>query len=179
MLVLSRRIGEQIYIPDYGVAIEVLDIQGSRIRVGITAPSDVPIMRKELRRRVAEDGRRAGQRGCLAVNHRDRIEPPGDGATAPNHDAVNRTAQLIRWIARRTCGRVRSLSVSTDGTRTIVEGSASSYYARQLAQAAAQEFLEAGRDGFAGEVEFQIDVRQPDGVSDPLAASPLRAGEAV
>lgn len=179
MLVLSRRIGEQIYIPDYGVAVEVLDIQGSRIRVGITAPSDVSIVRKELRCRIADDGRRAWPRGRLAGNHREQHDTPDEGPAAPDPDAAGRTTQLIRWIAQHTCGRIRSLSVSTDGTRTIVEGSASSYYARQLAQAAAQKFLEAGRNESAGEVEFQIEVRRPDGASDPLAASSLRTGETV
>jgi len=158
MLVLSRKIGEQIYIPDYGVAIEVLDIQGSRVRIGIAAPSTVPIVREELRARARGAGRLAGQRGGAAERHSPTPDSTGDGSSAPGPDAVSRTAQLVRWIAQRTCGRVRSLSVSTDGTRVVVEGSASSYYARQLAQAAAREFIEAHRGEFWGEVEFEIEI---------------------
>ncbi len=47
MLVLTRKIGERIVI-DSRIVIEVMAVQGQRIRLGITAPSDVPIMREEL-----------------------------------------------------------------------------------------------------------------------------------
>jgi len=168
MLVLSRRIGQQIYIPDYGVAIEVLDIQGSRVRIGIAAPSGVPIVREELRNRLRRTGHLNGHRDG-ATHH---------GASAPDpEDAVSRTAQLVRWIAQRTCGRVRSLAVSTDGTRMIIEGSASSYYARQLAQAAAREFLDAHGNELGGEVEFQIEVLGSDHASAPASTRSGRAEE--
>jgi carbon storage regulator len=47
MLVLSRKIGERIVINDT-ITVEVLQIVGSRVRLGITAPSGVPILREEL-----------------------------------------------------------------------------------------------------------------------------------
>lgn len=48
MLVLSRKIGEKIFIGD-NVCITVVDI-GTRgkIRLGIEAPRDVPVYRQEL-----------------------------------------------------------------------------------------------------------------------------------
>ena len=48
MLVLSRRKGEQVIVPGYGVAITVLDVKGKTIRLGISAPRDVDILRGEL-----------------------------------------------------------------------------------------------------------------------------------
>ena len=47
MLVLSRKIGERIIINDQ-ITVEVLQIVGNRIRLGVTAPAGVPILREEL-----------------------------------------------------------------------------------------------------------------------------------
>lgn len=47
MLVLSRKVGEKLVI-DGGIVVEVMRIQGNRITVGITAPSDIRILRGEL-----------------------------------------------------------------------------------------------------------------------------------
>jgi carbon storage regulator len=47
MLVLSRKIGERIIINDT-ITVEVLQVVGNRVRLGITAPGGVPIMREEL-----------------------------------------------------------------------------------------------------------------------------------
>ena len=53
MLVLSRKEGERICI---GSTIElvVVSVRGSQVRLGLSAPADVPIHRQELRQRVAE-----------------------------------------------------------------------------------------------------------------------------
>ena len=47
MLVLSRKLGEKIYIAD-NICITVVDIDRGKIRLGIEAPRDVPIFRQEL-----------------------------------------------------------------------------------------------------------------------------------
>lgn len=47
MLVLSRRVGEQIQIGD-DIFITVTSVDGHRVRIGIEAPSDVRIRRSEL-----------------------------------------------------------------------------------------------------------------------------------
>src|SRR5262249_20857499 len=47
MLVLSRKLGEKIYIGD-NICITVVDIDRGNIRLGIEAPRDVPIYRQEL-----------------------------------------------------------------------------------------------------------------------------------
>lgn len=47
MLVLTRKIGEAIQFGD-NVTVEVLEVRGGRVRLGITAPSDVGIQRREI-----------------------------------------------------------------------------------------------------------------------------------
>jgi carbon storage regulator len=47
MLVLTRKAGERIVI-DESIVVEVLEVQGNRVRIGIQAPQGVPILREEL-----------------------------------------------------------------------------------------------------------------------------------
>jgi carbon storage regulator len=47
MLVLTRKAGERIVIDD-SIVVEVLEVQGNRIRIGIQAPQGVTILRQEL-----------------------------------------------------------------------------------------------------------------------------------
>jgi carbon storage regulator len=47
MLVLTRKINEQIIIAD-NIRITVVSIQGRQVRIGIEAPTEVPIFREEV-----------------------------------------------------------------------------------------------------------------------------------
>lgn len=47
MLVLTRKAGERILISD-NIVVEVLEVQGNRVRIGIQAPSGITILRQEL-----------------------------------------------------------------------------------------------------------------------------------
>ena len=47
MLVLSRKAGERVPIGE-GIVVEVLEVYGRRVRLGIEAPGDVAIRREEL-----------------------------------------------------------------------------------------------------------------------------------
>lgn len=46
-MVLSRQKGEQIVI-NGDVTIEVVDIRGDKVRLGVDAPREVPVYRKEV-----------------------------------------------------------------------------------------------------------------------------------
>jgi carbon storage regulator len=48
MLVLTRKKNESIII-DGGIVIEVLQISRDQIRIGVTAPSEIKVLRSELR----------------------------------------------------------------------------------------------------------------------------------
>ncbi len=56
MLVLSRRLNEKILLPSIHTSVEVLDIKGDRVRLGIEAPASVMILREELAARQAAEG---------------------------------------------------------------------------------------------------------------------------
>lgn len=47
MLVLARRIGQQLLMGD-DILAEVLEISGEQVRLGIAAPKDVKVLRDEL-----------------------------------------------------------------------------------------------------------------------------------
>jgi carbon storage regulator len=52
MLLLSRKLGERIHIGG-GIELEVVAVQGSRVKLGISCPRDIPILRAELSRSAA------------------------------------------------------------------------------------------------------------------------------
>jgi carbon storage regulator len=47
VLVLSRKTGESIMIGD-DIEITLVSTEGSKVRIGIQAPADVPVHRKEI-----------------------------------------------------------------------------------------------------------------------------------
>jgi carbon storage regulator len=47
MLVLTRRTGEEIAIAG-NIRVTVVAVKGNQVRLGITAPSTVPVFRREL-----------------------------------------------------------------------------------------------------------------------------------
>ncbi len=48
MLVLSRKLGEQVVIPDCEMTVTVVAIEGNNVRLGFTAPRNVDVYRQEL-----------------------------------------------------------------------------------------------------------------------------------
>jgi carbon storage regulator CsrA len=59
MLVLSRGRNDKVVFPTLGITIEILRIDGNKIRLGVDAPQQVPILRHEL---VEESGRSDAQK---------------------------------------------------------------------------------------------------------------------
>jgi len=47
MLILNRKTGENIVLAE-SITVSVLSIEGSRVKLGITAPLDIAIVREEL-----------------------------------------------------------------------------------------------------------------------------------
>lgn len=60
MLVLSRKLGEKIFIGEH-ICITVVDIDRGKIRLGIEAPRDVSIYRQELLPDKPEDSQGVAQ----------------------------------------------------------------------------------------------------------------------
>ncbi len=51
MLILTRRISESIMIGDQ-IKITVLSVKGNQVRLGIDAPKETPVHRKEVYERI-------------------------------------------------------------------------------------------------------------------------------
>ena len=66
MLVLTRKSNQSIMIGD-DIEVSVLSIMGEKVRIGIQAPRDIPVFRKEVYLEIQEE------RGTVAA-------PTGDGA---------------------------------------------------------------------------------------------------
>ena len=74
MLVLSRKIGEKIVLPECEVTITVLEVAGNKARLGFSAPAKIKVHREEVWRAIQEElpdslrdqnrGRRPCPLGC-------------------------------------------------------------------------------------------------------------------
>jgi carbon storage regulator len=60
MLVLSRKRDESIIIGD-SVVVTVVDIRGDKVRLGIEAPKEVPVHRREVYDAIQRENQRAGR----------------------------------------------------------------------------------------------------------------------
>ncbi len=58
MLVLSRQRDETIMIGD-DIEITIVDIRGDKVRVGINAPKEISVHRKEVYDAIQQENRRA------------------------------------------------------------------------------------------------------------------------
>ena len=47
MLIITRRPGEKLMIGD-DVVVEIIEVSGSSVRIGIAAPKSVPVYREEI-----------------------------------------------------------------------------------------------------------------------------------
>ena len=54
MLIITRKPGEKIMLGD-DVTIEVIEVSGSSVRIGIAAPRSVPVYREEIWAAVKEE----------------------------------------------------------------------------------------------------------------------------
>ena len=61
MLVLTRKVGEAVRI-GVDVTVQVLEVRGGQVRLGLTAPSDIRILREEVLRSM-ESANGAASRG--------------------------------------------------------------------------------------------------------------------
>jgi len=158
MLVLTRKIGQQIVLPGCGVTIDVVGVTKSQVRLGIEAPSDVPVYRREILDRI--HCQREGQQGGKAElkNQVTALTDEAEGPKTVPTPPPDLDRCLAKWVAHRTNGRIRRLSVKTVGDRTVISGWATSYYARQLAQTAVNEVLGTWSSLPLPNVEYEIDI---------------------
>ncbi len=51
MLILTRRVGETLYVGDE-IKVTVLGVKGNQVRIGVAAPDDVPVHREEIYKKI-------------------------------------------------------------------------------------------------------------------------------
>lgn len=60
MLVLSRQRDESIIIGD-NIVITIVDIRGDKVRLGINAPTEIPVHRQEVYEAIQRENKLAGR----------------------------------------------------------------------------------------------------------------------
>lgn len=83
MLVLSRQRDESIVIGD-NVQITIVDIRGDKVRLGIVAPSEIPVHRKEVYDAIQRENRKASK-----VDTEDLAEVTSPSTNSPPTSAVS------------------------------------------------------------------------------------------
>jgi carbon storage regulator len=66
MLVLTRKSNQSIMIGD-DIEVSVLSVMGEKVRIGISAPRDIPVFRKEVYLEIQQD-RATGSAGKADVD---------------------------------------------------------------------------------------------------------------
>ncbi|WP_413451418.1 carbon storage regulator CsrA [Georgenia phoenicis] len=75
MLVLSRKVGEQIVIGE-DIVLTVVDVRGDTVRLGIAAPRHVTVNRAEVLRAVEEANRDAARADDADLDALRALRPP-------------------------------------------------------------------------------------------------------
>ena len=78
MLVLSRQRDETIMIGD-DIEVTVVDIRGDKVRLGITAPKEISVHRKEVYDAIRRENRAAAQVKPEDLSGLGKVGPPPKG----------------------------------------------------------------------------------------------------
>jgi len=87
LLVLTRKSNQSIMIGD-DIEVTVLSIMGEKVRIGIQAPREVPVFRKEVYLEIQEErdadpeAAPASEQGAAPEGSERRSGPATDGASA-------------------------------------------------------------------------------------------------
>lgn len=68
VLVLTRRVNEAIII-DNRIKVTIVGIEDDKVRIGIDAPPEVPIVRQELLAAVADENKAAARTPAVALGN--------------------------------------------------------------------------------------------------------------
>ena len=142
MLVLSRQRDETIMIGD-DIEITIVDIRGDKVRLGITAPTTVPVHRKEVYEAIQRENREAAKvrmedlsnlPGGVKPPERLPMRPGRPSLPPVSHPPIDTTARVVgpqlsissvdsNNLARVLAQRADILKLLVDA-RAVVVGSA-------------------------------------------------------
>jgi carbon storage regulator len=80
MLVLTRRLNQSIKIGD-DIEITVIEVRGDQVRLGVSAPRDVTVHRKEIYLQIQQENRAAALSNELLPD----LDTVGNSFSAKNH----------------------------------------------------------------------------------------------
>jgi carbon storage regulator len=66
MLALTRKKGEALVINN-NIEVTILDIRGDQIKIGVSAPKDIPVYRKEVYLQIQEENKEASSVDSLEL----------------------------------------------------------------------------------------------------------------
>ncbi len=76
MLVLSRHRDESIIIGD-DIVVTIVDIRGDKVRLGIDAPTDIPVHRREVYEAIQRENQKAAQMNTATARNIGNRENEG------------------------------------------------------------------------------------------------------
>ncbi len=76
MLVLSRQRDESIIIGD-NIVVTIVDIRGDKVRLGIQAPTEIPVHRREVFEAIQRENLQSSRMQPRDVGDLRRSPPPG------------------------------------------------------------------------------------------------------
>ena len=95
MLVLSRQRDETIMIGD-DIEVTVVDIRGDKVRLGITAPKEISVHRKEVYDAIRRENRAAAQvkpEDLSGLGKPGPKPPPAQGGAGPGPSGTPNTGK--------------------------------------------------------------------------------------
>jgi sRNA-binding carbon storage regulator CsrA len=129
MLVLTARRREKVFFPELPASVEVLSIQTTSVRLGITAPPDVRVLREGLPDRAAEWGedpeaataspqeridalveRRLEMTRRVLTEARRHLRAGRAEDAGVLLEKIDEDLHLLRWRLRREAGREECLA---------------------------------------------------------------------
>ena len=84
MLVLTRKSNQSIMIGD-DIEVSVLSIMGEKVRIGIQAPRDIPVFRKEVYLEIQQENVAAGASARAEVDDALKRLSANEGSSPPPH----------------------------------------------------------------------------------------------
>ena len=72
MLILSRKINESIIIGD-NIELSIVDVKGDQVKIGIEAPKNIKVFRKEVYQAIQEENRAAARSAVDVIPSLDDI----------------------------------------------------------------------------------------------------------